>query len=113
MYALGNNMTYQSPSRGFSMEMGTVVTVLMAPFFGIPVSTTHCICGATIAVGLCTMDTKGINWVQAAKTLSGWMLTLPVAGIISGLVFALITNAPNVNFTGIYIPSNATSFIQV
>eukprot|EP00122_Pirum_gemmata_P008175 Pgem_evm1s7530 len=94
VYALGNNMTFISPSRGFSMEMGAVVTVLMATFLAIPVSTTHCVTGSTIAVGLCEFDFKSINWVQAGKCLSGWILTLPITALISGLTFALLTNAP-------------------
>ena len=105
IYALGNNVTYHSPSRGFSMEMGAVVTVLMATFFKIPVSTTHCVCGATVAVGLCEANWRSINWKQVGTNLFGWMLTLPIAGIMSGLLYAAIINGPNVNYTGIYIPT--------
>jgi sodium-dependent phosphate transporter len=40
MAALGNRLTLMSPSRGFSMEMGASITVLLASQYGIPVSTT-------------------------------------------------------------------------
>eukprot|EP00122_Pirum_gemmata_P007298 Pgem_evm1s6696 len=112
VYALGNNMTFISPSRGFSMEMGAVVTVLMATFLGIPVSTTHCVTGATIAVGLCEFDYKSINWIQAGKCMFGWIVTLPVTALISGLTFALLTNAPNTNFVGLYQNVNQTTITQ-
>ncbi|CAJ0837767.1 10709_t:CDS:10, partial [Entrophospora sp. SA101] len=52
MRSLGNQITYHSPSRGFSMELGTSLTVLMASRLGLPISTTQCITGATIGVGL-------------------------------------------------------------
>eukprot|EP01134_Creolimax_fragrantissima_P006196 CFRG6196T1 len=108
VYALGNNITFHSPSRGFSMEMGAVITVLMATFLGIPVSTTHCITGATVAVGLCNGDLQGIHWLQVFKVLFGWVLTLPMAGFVAYCTFALMANAPNREYIGIYIPANST-----
>ncbi|CAG8598819.1 11503_t:CDS:2 [Racocetra fulgida] len=47
MRSLGNRLTYHSPSRGYSMELGTSLTVLTASKLGLPISTTHCISGAT------------------------------------------------------------------
>ncbi|KNC77129.1 hypothetical protein SARC_10402 [Sphaeroforma arctica JP610] len=108
VYALGNNITFHSPSRGFSMEMGAVITVLMATFLGIPVSTTHCITGATVAVGLCNGDAKSIHWMQVLRVLSGWILTLPAAGLVSYVVFAIMANAPNREYVGVYVPANST-----
>jgi len=70
MRVLGNRLTLMSPSRGFSMELGSSITVLLAsqckscsqPVMystrqlmvpdGIPVSTTMCITGSTAGVGL-------------------------------------------------------------
>lgn len=51
MKALGNRLTYHSPSRGFSMDLGAMFTVLVFSKLGVPVSTTHCKCGSTAAVG--------------------------------------------------------------
>jgi phosphate/sulfate permease len=48
MRALGNQITYHSPSRGYSMELGATMTVLAASKLGIPVSSTMCITGATV-----------------------------------------------------------------
>ncbi|KAF9577443.1 hypothetical protein BGW38_007340, partial [Lunasporangiospora selenospora] len=50
MATLGNNITYMSPSRGFSVSLGTSLTVLTCSKLGLPVSTTHCITGSTTAV---------------------------------------------------------------
>ena len=94
MRSLGNNMTYHSPSRGFSMELGAALTVITASFLGIPVSTTHCITGATVAVGLCSGNLKAINWRMVAWTLFSWILTLPVVGIIAGVLNHCLLYSP-------------------
>ncbi|KAH6909782.1 sodium:inorganic phosphate symporter [Coprinopsis sp. MPI-PUGE-AT-0042] len=47
MKVLGNRITLMSPSRGFSMELASSITVILASQYGIPVSTTMCITGAT------------------------------------------------------------------
>ncbi|KAG4441297.1 hypothetical protein IFR05_003225 [Cadophora sp. M221] len=62
--SLGNKITYVSPVRGFVINIATSVTVLGASKLGIPVSTTQCQLGATIGVGLSSLDTKAINWKQ-------------------------------------------------
>lgn len=42
---LGNRITLHSPSRGFCMELGAALTVVMATRLALPVSTTQCIIG--------------------------------------------------------------------
>src|SRR5271169_2811320 len=46
MKNVGNRLTLHSPTRGFSMELGTAMTVLAASRLGIPISTAQCIVGA-------------------------------------------------------------------
>lgn len=72
MRSLGNNITYHSPSRGFSMELGALTTVLFASATGAVVSTTHCITGATVGVGLCTGQMAGVNWKMARVCRAGF-----------------------------------------
>lgn len=94
MRNLGNRLTLHSPSRGFSMELGSALTVVMATRLAIPISTTQCITGATVGVGLCTGDIKSINWRMIAWIYFGWIITLPVTGVISGCLMGIILNAP-------------------
>jgi sodium-dependent phosphate transporter len=47
MRVLGNKLTYHSPSRGASMELGAAITVILASQYGLPVSTTMCITGTS------------------------------------------------------------------
>ncbi|KAF9891589.1 hypothetical protein FE257_003600 [Aspergillus nanangensis] len=66
MKVMGNKITYHSPSRGCSMEMGAAITVLIFSQFSLPVSTSMCITGATIGVGLCNGDYRAVNWQRRA-----------------------------------------------
>lgn len=95
MRKLGNGVTYLSPSRGFSAELGASLTVLTASKIGLPVSTTHCITGAIAAIGLCNGNFRALNWKMLAWCFLSWIVTLPIAGLIGGLVFAFGSNAPN------------------
>jgi sodium-dependent phosphate transporter len=94
MRALGNKITLHSPSRGFSMELGAAITIIMATKLALPVSTTQCITGATVGVGLCNGTWRTINWRMVAWIYMGWFVTLPCAGIISGCLMGIILNAP-------------------
>lgn len=94
MVSLGNKITLHSPSRGFSMEFGASITVILASQFGIPVSTTMCIVGATTGVGILSGGFKAINWVHLAKIWAGWIATVPLAGVFAGCLTGFILNAP-------------------
>ncbi|KAJ2225264.1 hypothetical protein GGF40_001004 [Coemansia sp. RSA 1286] len=94
MRRLGNGVTYLSPSRGFSAELGTSLTVLTASKIGLPVSTTHCITGAITAIGLCNGNFRALNWKMLAWCFMSWIFTLPIAGLIAGLLFAFGSNSP-------------------
>lgn len=97
MRSLGNNITYHSPSRGFSMELSALITVLWASSIGAVVSTTHVITGATVGVGLCSAGgkLKAINWRMVGVTMFGWILTLPAAALVSGVLFAILAHSPH------------------
>ncbi|KAL8917352.1 MAG: hypothetical protein Q9172_005892 [Xanthocarpia lactea] len=93
--ALGNRITQMSPSRGFSTELGAAITVLLASRLGLPVSTTQCLAGATVGVALMNFDVRAVNWRQILFIFSGWILTLPCAGLLGGLVMAMALNTPH------------------
>ncbi|CAI7669555.1 unnamed protein product [Penicillium discolor] len=94
MRNLGNRLTLHSPSRGFAMELGAAIAVIIATRLKLPVSTTQCITGATVGVGLCNGTWRTINWRMVAWIYMGWIITLPCAGIISGCLTGIIINAP-------------------
>lgn len=95
MRNLGNRITKHSPTRGYSMELAAAITVLLATNLGLPVSTTQCITGAIVGVALTNWDLKSINWKQVGKIFIGWVLTVPCAGLVSGLIMGMAINTPN------------------
>ncbi|OKL55527.1 hypothetical protein UA08_09214 [Talaromyces atroroseus] len=72
MKVMGNKITYHSPSRGCSMEMGAALTVLVFSQYSLPVSTSMCITGATVGVGLCNGTVKAVNWQRVSLLLLAW-----------------------------------------
>ena len=99
MRNLGNRLTLQSPSRGFSMELGSALTVVLASRLALPISTTQCIVGATMAVGLCNGNVKSINWRMIGWCYMGWLITLPITATVSALLCSIILNAPHWGLT--------------
>jgi len=72
--------------------------VIIGTNLGIPLSTTHCKVGATVAVGMCESGGmkntgKGVNWRLMAKVGSMWVLTLVFASVIASSMFAVLTAA--------------------
>ncbi|KMU76752.1 phosphate permease PHO89 [Coccidioides immitis RMSCC 3703] len=84
-----------SPTRGFSMELGAAITVLLASRLGLPVSTTQCLTGATVGTALMNYDLGAVNWRQLLWIFGGWVLTLPCAGLVSGVLMLMALNTPH------------------
>lgn len=98
--SIGMKLAKITPSRGFSIEMGSSIVVIIGSNLGIPLSTTHCQVGATVGVGMCEINRadkstlfKGVNWRLMAKVIAMWILTIVFAGIISAAFFGFISAA--------------------
>ncbi|KAH6635885.1 phosphate transporter [Chaetomium tenue] len=95
MRVMGNKLTYHSPSRGSSMELGAAITILIFSQYALPVSTSMCITGATVGVGLCNGTFKAVNWKRVGLLFFSWVMTVPIAGLIGGCLMALAVNTPH------------------
>ncbi|KAJ9613719.1 hypothetical protein H2204_014713 [Knufia peltigerae] len=93
--SLGNRITRMSPTRGYCVELGAAITVLLASRLGLPVSTTQCLTGSVLGVSLMNFDMRATNWKHMGFIFLGWLLTLPVAGLISGLLCVMALNSPS------------------
>ncbi|KAA8645123.1 hypothetical protein EYZ11_007300 [Aspergillus tanneri] len=93
--SLGNKITQMSPTRGFATELGAAITVLLASRLGLPVSTTQCLTGAATGVALMNFDLGAVNWRQLVFIFGGWVLTLPCAGLVAGLLCLMALNTPH------------------
>ncbi|MFQ5329276.1 MAG: anion permease [Thermodesulfobacteriota bacterium] len=68
----------------------TALLVVFASKFGVPVSTTHVSSSSIIGIGL-RRDGGGINRRVVYEMLLAWVVTMPAAGIISGVVYLCLT----------------------
>ena len=48
-----------------------------------------------MGVALTNGDVKSLNGRQLGKIFLGWVLTVPAAGLVSGLLMAMALNAPH------------------
>ena len=93
---LGVKLLKLTPSRGYCAEIATALTVLFASIYGIPISTTQCIVGAEIGVGLVDNYNSGINWKIFFRTFISWIFTIFITGLISSLLFSQGVYAPSI-----------------
>jgi PiT family inorganic phosphate transporter len=85
---LGMRVTKLTPFGGFSAETSSGLTISLASFLGIPVSTTHTITGAIIGVGS-IRSISAVRWGVAKNILWAWVLTIPLSALFAILTFYL------------------------
>jgi PiT family inorganic phosphate transporter len=74
--------------QGFCAETGGAITLFMATWLGVPVSTTHTITGSIIGVGA-ARKVSAVRWNVATNIVIAWVITLPAAALIAALFYLL------------------------
>jgi PiT family inorganic phosphate transporter len=85
---MGSRITRLHPVQGFCAEAGGSMTLFLATFFGVPVSTTHTITGAIIGVGA-ARKVAGVRWNVASNVVFAWIVTLPAAAFFGATFYEL------------------------
>ncbi len=88
VHTMGSKITRLTPAQGFCAETGGAITLFMATFGGIPVSSTHTITGAIVGVGS-ARRLSAVRWNVASRIVVAWVVTLPAAGLIGAAVYEL------------------------
>ena len=81
---MSKKITKMNSGQGFTANMITGVLVTTASVHGLPVSTTHVSVGSLFGIG---MVTKKADYKVIGKIVLSWVLTLPIAAIISAIIF--------------------------
>jgi len=85
---MGQRLTKLKPVHGFCAETGGAITLFIAGFFGIPVSTTHTITGAIVGVGA-TQRASAVRWGIAGNIIWAWVLTIPATALVGSVAYWL------------------------
>ena len=86
---MGMKITKLKPVGGFCAEAAAAASILGTAFAGIPVSTTHTIAGGIMGVGS-IQRLSAVRWGVAKTIVWAWVLTIPVAGLVSAICFWIL-----------------------
>jgi inorganic phosphate transporter, PiT family len=81
-----SHLTY---AQGAAAELVAMGTILAADNYGLPVSTTHVLSSGV--AGTMAANGSGIQTATVRNLVLAWVLTLPVAMILSGLLYFLFS----------------------
>jgi PiT family inorganic phosphate transporter len=85
---MGLRITKLKPVGGFCAESGGAITLFLATYLGVPVSTTHTITGAIVGVGSVT-SASAVRWGVAGRIVWAWLLTIPCSAFISAITWGV------------------------
>ena len=83
---MGSRITRLTPVQGVCAETAGSITLFLATYLGIPVSTTHTITGAIVGVGA-ARRASAVRWNVAQRIVIAWVITMPAAGAIGALAY--------------------------
>jgi PiT family inorganic phosphate transporter len=85
---VSKRITGMDPDQGFLANLVTSFLVILASRWGLPVSTTHVSCGALFGIGIANGQAR---WGVIRTIASAWVLTLPIAAVSAGVIYAVLS----------------------
>lgn len=89
MKSVGEGITELNNSKGFSVDFSTATTIFLASMLGLPVSSTHIVVGSITGVGY-AKGFEALNIGFLKQVVLSWLLTVPLAGLTSALLYKII-----------------------
>lgn len=89
VHTMGTRLTRLKPRSGFCAEAGSAISILVATWLGLPVSTTHVVTGAIAGVGS-IQRVRAVRWNVASDIVIAWILTIPAAALVSAVAYFII-----------------------
>lgn len=83
---MGQRITKLRPVGGFCAETGGAITLFMATWLGVPVSTTHTITGAIVGVGS-ARKMSAVRWGVAGNIVWAWLFTIPASAFVAAIAW--------------------------
>jgi inorganic phosphate transporter, PiT family len=85
---VSKRITAMEPDQGLSANLVTSFLVIFASKWGLPVSTTHVSCGSLFGIGILNGQA---HWDMIRTILLAWVVTLPLAGISSAIIYLALS----------------------
>ena len=92
---MGMRITKLKPVGGFCAETSGAITLALAVFLGVPVSTTHTITGAIVGVGSAERRASAVRWGVAGRIVWAWIFTIPAAAAVASLSYFSCSRSPD------------------
>jgi inorganic phosphate transporter, PiT family len=77
--------THMTYAQGASAELVAMTTIAAADLYGLPVSTTHVLSSGV--AGTMAANRSGLQMSTVRNLLMAWVLTLPAAILLSGVLY--------------------------
>jgi inorganic phosphate transporter, PiT family len=88
VHTMGSKITRLTPMQGACAETAGAITLFMASYLGVPVSTTHTITSAIVGVGA-ARRVSAVRWNIAGSIIYAWIFTMPAAALMAALFYWL------------------------
>ncbi len=86
VHTVGSKITRITPMQGACAQTAGAVTLFMATYFGVPVSTTHTITSAIVGAGA-ARRVSAVRWGIAGRIVYAWVFTIPAAAILAAIFY--------------------------
>ncbi len=86
---VGNKIFRLEPVNGLAADINSALTIFMATFLHLPVSTTHVVTGSIMGVGWAKRF-RAVHWNVAYSMVGAWVMTIPSTAAVGALVYILI-----------------------
>ncbi len=81
---MGMRITKLKPVSGFCASASGAITLFIATWLGVPVSTTHTITGAIVGVGA-SQKLSAVRWGVAGNIVWAWIFTIPGSAFVAAV----------------------------
>lgn len=86
MKTMGQKIVKLRPIDGVCAETASAVSLFLATYLAIPVSTTHVITGAISGVGV-AKRVSSVHWDITFRIVWAWIFTIPCAALMASLIY--------------------------
>ena len=88
---VGKNIMKIRPINGVAADISSALIIFGATYIHLPVSTTHVISSSILGVGT-SHRVKGVKWDTAKRMVITWIITLPIAAVLSAIIYFILSH---------------------